>query len=135
MSNYYIASCSGGKDSLAMVLRLILEKRPLNEILFYDTGMEFLAIYKLWFELKTYAEACGIKCTVIKPSCSFLYKMFDKPVNVGKANEHKGYSWCGGRCRWGTTEKLKALDAYCEKLHALRKREKIIRYFRSLNGK
>lgn len=24
-----------------------------------------------------------------------------------------GYSWCGGRCRWGTTEKLKAIEKYC----------------------
>lgn len=118
MNNYYIASCSCGKDSLAMVFRLIEEKQPIQEILFYDTGMEFLAIYKVWYELKNYVEACDIKCTIIKPSCPFLYKMFDKPVNVGKANEHKGYSWCGGRCRWGTTEKLKALDAYCEKRHA-----------------
>ena len=26
--------------------------------------------------------------------------------------EHKGYGWCGGLCRWGTREKLSALDRY-----------------------
>ena len=41
----YIASCSFGKDSLAMILRLIEEKYPLDEVIFYDTGMEFQAIY------------------------------------------------------------------------------------------
>ena len=35
----YIASCSFGKDSLAMVLRLIEEKYPLDEVIFYDTGI------------------------------------------------------------------------------------------------
>lgn len=32
MREYYIASCSCGKDSLAMVLRLIEEGKPLDEI-------------------------------------------------------------------------------------------------------
>ena len=35
---YFISSCSNGKDSLAMTYRLIEEKRPLDEIIFYDTG-------------------------------------------------------------------------------------------------
>ena len=37
----YIASCSFGKDSLAMLLTLIAKGYPLNEVVFYDTGMEF----------------------------------------------------------------------------------------------
>ena len=46
-SMYHIASCSFGKDSLAMILRLIEENKPLDEVVFYDTGMEFEAIYKV----------------------------------------------------------------------------------------
>lgn len=42
---YYMASVSWGKDSLAMLLRLIYENKPLNEVVFFDTGMEFQAIY------------------------------------------------------------------------------------------
>ena len=41
---YYIASVSFGKDSLAMLLNLIKKKYPLNEVIFYDTGMEFQCI-------------------------------------------------------------------------------------------
>ena len=45
--NKYVASVSFGKDSLAMLL-LILEKNlPLDEVVFYDTGMEFQAIYEI----------------------------------------------------------------------------------------
>lgn len=116
---YYIASCSCGKDSLAMVYRLIEDKLPLNEIVFYDTGMEFETIYDNWNKLKNHAENRGIKCTKLEPQCPFSYTMFEKPVNVGKPNEHKGYSWCGGVCRWGTTEKLKALDKYCQERNAM----------------
>ena len=39
MKNYFIASCSCGKDSLAMVYKLIELKCPLDEIVMYDTGM------------------------------------------------------------------------------------------------
>lgn len=37
----YVASVSFGKDSLAMLLVLIEENWPLDEVIFYDTGMEF----------------------------------------------------------------------------------------------
>lgn len=75
--SYYIASCSCGKDSLAMVYRLISKNAPLDEIVFYDTGMEFSAIYRNWEVLKLYAGACGIKCTTLKPECEFLYDSFN----------------------------------------------------------
>lgn len=102
----YIASVSFGKDSLAMLLKLIEENKPLDEVVFYDTGMEFEAIYKIRDKIKLLLESKGIKYTELKPQCDFCYKMFDLVVNKGRKNEHKGYSWCGGRCRWGTTEKL-----------------------------
>lgn len=42
----YIASCSCGKDSLAMVLMLIEKQYPLDYVLFFDAGKEFKSIYK-----------------------------------------------------------------------------------------
>ena len=118
MRDYYIASCSCGKDSYTMTDILIGGGYKLDEIVFYDTGMEFDAIYRCWEKLREKAQSLGIKCTTLHPKCKFLYKMFDLPVNVGKENEHNGYSWCGGVCRWGTTEKLKSLDKYCESKNA-----------------
>lgn len=41
----YIASVSFGKDSLAMLLLLIEKQYKIDEVIFYDTGMEFQAIY------------------------------------------------------------------------------------------
>ena len=92
----YIASVSWGKDSLAMLLRLLEENKPLDEVIFYDTEMEFQAIYNIRDKVKVLLQEKGIKFTELKPSCSFCYKMFEMPVNKGKPNEHKGYSWCGG---------------------------------------
>lgn len=81
-----------------MLLRLIEENMPLDEVVFYDTGMEFEAIYKIRDKVKILLENKGIKFTELKPKCDFCYKMFEKPVNAGKPTEHKGYSWCGGGC-------------------------------------
>lgn len=110
----YIASVSFGKDSLAMLLRLLEENKPLDEVVFYDTGMEFKAIYNIRDKVIEILKQKNIKFTELKPKCEFCYKMFDKPVKANNGTTHYGYSWCGGRCRWGTTEKLVALEKYCK---------------------
>ena len=110
----YIASISFGKDSLAMLLRLIEEGKPLDEVVFYDTGMEFECIYNLRNKILPLLEAHNIKYTELKPKETFLYTMFEKPVKKRNGTIGKGYSWCGGRCRWGTTEKLKAIEKHCK---------------------
>ena len=108
----YIASVSFGKDSLAMLLRLIEEKKPLDEVIFYDTVMEFDAIYKIRDKVKKLLKEKNIKYTELKPKNSFLYDMFEREVKSKNGTTHKGYSWCGGVCRWGTSMKLQALDSY-----------------------
>ncbi|RDY21406.1 adenine nucleotide alpha hydrolase family protein [Criibacterium bergeronii] len=110
----YIAMCSCGKDSLAMVLKLIETNTPLTEVLFYDTGMEFDVIYKNWNKLVKICNDKQIKTTLLKSPIPFEEKAFDIPVKARDGTIHKGYSWCGGRCRWGTTDKLRAMDKYCE---------------------
>lgn len=110
----HIASVSFGKDSLAMLLILIERQYPLDEVIFYDTGKEFKAIYNLRDKLIPLLDNCGIKFTQLESPMPFDYKMFEKPVcKRGTKEIHKyGYSWCGGTCRWGTTDKLQALEKY-----------------------
>lgn len=110
----YIASVSFGKDSLAMLLKLIELKYPLDEVVFYDTGMEFNCIYKIRDKILPILKEHNIKFVELKPKESFEYTMFDKPVRKRDGTISKGYSWCGGRCRWGTTEKLKVIEKYCK---------------------
>lgn len=119
MTPYYIASCSCGRDSAAMVYELVERGYPLNEIVFYSNGMDFDAIYRVWGQIKSFASSHGITCTELSPREPFLFKMFDKVVkNKDGSGCHNGYSWCGGRCRWGTTDKISVLDAYCESKNA-----------------
>ena len=88
----YIASCSFGKDSLAMVLILIERGQPLDEVVFYDTGMEFQAIYDLRDAMLPIFQQHGIKYTTLYPDRPFLYDMVERPV---RGRERRGYGWCG----------------------------------------
>ena len=38
--------------------------------------------------------------------------MFEKPVKHRNGTIGYGYSWCGGRCRWGTTDKNTVMKKY-----------------------
>jgi 3'-phosphoadenosine 5'-phosphosulfate sulfotransferase (PAPS reductase)/FAD synthetase len=106
-----IASVSFGKDSLAMLLRLLEERWPLDEVVFYDTGMEFRSIYETRDRVLPLLSERGVRYTELRPDYDFEWKMFDKPVN-GRNGFHYGYSWCGGRCRWGTTDKIATVEKY-----------------------
>ena len=108
----YIASCSFGKDSLAMVLRLIEEKYPLDEVIFYDTGMEFGAIYRNKDRLSKILCDYGIEFVVLKDGKSFEFKAFEKEVHKRDGSIVHGYDWCGGLRRWETKRKTDTINKY-----------------------
>lgn len=112
---YYIASVSFGKDSLAMLLKLLELNYPLNEVIFYDTGMEFKCIYKIRDKIISLLKNTNIKFTQLNPSIKFEYKMFDKPVKHRNGTISNGYSWCGGACRWATSDKTNTIKKYLSK--------------------
>lgn len=115
----YIASVSFGKDSLAMLLMLIEKEYPLDTVVFYDTGMEFDAIYKIRDKIVPFLESHNIEFVQLCPDEPFIYSMLEKKVNYrNKAGYHCGYGWCGGVCRWGTGYKLRAIKAYKESLNS-----------------
>ena len=111
--SHYIASCSFGKDSLAMVLRLIEESKPLDEVVFYDTGMEFQAIYNVRDRLLPLLAKNGIKYTELKPERPFMYDMLERSKTKRTGEQVCGDGWCGGACRWGTFAKQRALNKHC----------------------
>ncbi len=111
---YYTASCSMGKDSLAMVLKLIEESYPLDEVLYFDMGSaEFDCIHNNSDKLGEYLKSKKIKYTVLKIEPSFEYYMYEKPVQKRSGAIQNGYMWCGsGKCRLGTHLKLSAIEKY-----------------------
>ncbi len=106
----FYASVSFGKDSLAMLLLLLEKKMPLDEVIFYNSEMEFDCIYHIRDRIKPVLEQRGIRFTEVKPGVPFLYNMLDRPVDSKKNGFHLGYGWCGGPCRWGTKLKTRTLD-------------------------
>ena len=105
---YRLVSLSGGKDSTAMLLRMLEEGVKIDCILFCDTGLEFPAMYE---HLDKLERNIGRPITRVKAEHSYEYLMFDVPVNrkedtafaakFGKI--HDGYGWAGPRMRWCTT--------------------------------
>lgn len=108
-----IVSFSGGKDSTWMLLEMIRRKERIDEVVFFDTGWEFPQMLTHIKKVQKIVEDHGITFTTLHPDRTFDYLMFDKPVKERNGGTHLGYSWCGLKgCRWGTTEKLKAINAY-----------------------
>lgn len=108
----YIASVSFGKDSLAMLLKLLELNYPLDEVVYFDIGVEFHSIRENAERMKSVLKAYNTKMTVLKPSDTFLYTMTEKPVKKRNGESQKGYKWCGGCARWGTTLKLEAIKRH-----------------------
>lgn len=138
-SGYHVASVSWGKDSLRMLLALLEEGWPLEEVVFYDTEAEFRAIYDVRDRMLPEIERAGVKYTELRPNEPFFYTMLARPVHepepkprerqspmnrlFGDAgllpeSTHYGYGWCGGLCRWGTSAKTSALDKYASRVGA-----------------
>ena len=115
-----VASVLFGKDSLAMLLMLIETGQPLDEVVFYDMGMEFQAIYAIRDKVKPVLEAHGILYTELRPQNPFLYDMLARPVESKQKGKHNGYGWCGGVCRWGTKQKTSTIDKYISETGAER---------------
>lgn len=108
----YIASCSCGKDSVAMVLTLIEKQYPLDCVVFLDTGKEFQAIYNVWDKLTKILDKKGVRYERIKPYNTFDYYFSEHEVKTRDGSYKKGYGWCGGRCRWMTTMKTTLINNF-----------------------
>ena len=112
----YICSVSHGKDSQAMLLEIIARGLPLDEVIYYDNGMDFAAITRLSEQTEIFCENHGIIYTRLRPEQPFEYDMLSKPVVSKQKGSHNGYGWCGGVCRWGTALKVTTLDRYTKSL-------------------
>lgn len=114
MERKHIYSVSFGKDSVAMLLLGIDKGLPIDEVVFFNTGVEFDAIYMVRDMILPILAERGIKYTELETDKPFYWYMFEKPVyKKGTKIVHKyGCSWYGGNCRWGTTLKLRALKNY-----------------------
>lgn len=107
-----------------MILKLLEQNYPLDEIVYFDIGAEFESIYRNKELLKKEIGKREIQFTELKPKQDFFYTMLEKEVNKRNGTKQYGYKWCGGGCRWGTTLKLEAINKNAKKY----KDEVIIEY-------
>lgn len=113
----YIVSFSGGKDSTAMLLRMLEENMPVDEIVFCDTGKDFPDMLEHIKKVNSYIkEKYDKEITVLKSDKSFDYYMFDHIKSRGKNKGRKGYGWATIFCRWCTSNlKTKVINNYLKK--------------------
>ena len=102
LKQYIVASFSGGKDSTAMVLKMIELGEHIDEVINVDTGMEFPPMYDHIERVRNVIESHGIKFTVLKGEHSFDWYLLNIEIN-GKNGIHHGYGWPTARFRWCTS--------------------------------
>lgn len=113
MKDYIVADFSGGKDSTAMVLRMIELGEHIDEVVCCDTTKEFPAMYRHIEKVRKVIEDAGIKFTMIKAEHDFDYYMFDHRYTTRNGVTSTGYSWPGTRTRWCTRHlKLDPIKKY-----------------------
>lgn len=100
-----------------MIIGLMERGYPLDYVVMYDTGMEFDAIYRLRDRLQPMIESYGAQLVILKPKHDFLWTMLERPVTKRDGTSQRGYKWCGGTCRWGTTDKLSEIGKFKRNLH------------------
>lgn len=113
----HIVSFSGGKDSTAMLLKMLEDGWTIDEIVFADTGKDFPQMLKHIDKVDKYIQdKYGMKITRIKSEKSFDYYMFEHEKTRGKNKSKKGYGWATMFCRWCTSNlKNRVIDNYLKR--------------------
>lgn len=104
----HIVSFSGGKDSTAMLLLMLKNNWPVDDIVFFDTGWEFPEMYKHIEKIEKYINR---KITRLYPNKSFDYYFYSYKKEKGN-NIGKSYSWPDWNNRWCTRMKINAVNKY-----------------------
>lgn len=104
---------SHGKDSQALLLKMIELGYPIDDVVFfYMKGAEFSAIERLSIQTEKMLASLNIKYTRLEPEHDFSHYATCEKVNKRNGCIQNGYQWCGGMCRWGTGLKIKAMEKY-----------------------
>ena len=101
-------SFSGGKDSTAMLIRMIEKGIHIDEIVFADTGFEYPELYDYIKKVERYI---GRKITILKPEKDLFKKWFYGKVTRGEnKGKVRGFPLVAFPC-WFTREaKIKPLQ-------------------------
>lgn len=96
MGQLVVADISGGKDSVAMCLRLVEEGVHVDAFIFADTGFDFPEALDA---IARFEELSGRKVERLKPERDFV-EVAARIETHGKFNRPRGYGWPSWRRRW-----------------------------------
>lgn len=105
-----IVSFSGGKDSTAMLLRMLELDYKIDEIVFADTLFEFPELYEY---IKRVEKYIGRKITILKPDPNLFKEWFYGKVTRGDNKDKiRGFPLRAFPCWWTRESKIKPLSKF-----------------------
>lgn len=107
----HIVSFSGGKDSTAMLLRMIELDYPIDEIIFADTKLEFPEIYDYIDKIERYIDMPIIRLKTDKEFDDWFYGKVTRGKNKGM---QRGFPLVAYPCYWNREAKLNVLEKRCK---------------------
>jgi 3'-phosphoadenosine 5'-phosphosulfate sulfotransferase (PAPS reductase)/FAD synthetase len=93
----HIVSFSGGKDSTAMLLRMLELKMPIDKVVFADTTLEFPEMYE-W--INKIEKIIKIPITRVTAKHSWDDWFYGKWTKGKRINETRGFPYVTGPCWW-----------------------------------
>jgi 3'-phosphoadenosine 5'-phosphosulfate sulfotransferase (PAPS reductase)/FAD synthetase len=103
-----IVCFSGGKDSTAMLLRMLELKMPIDRIVFADTGFEFPELYEY---IERIEKHIGRKIERVYPEKSFENWFYGKSTRGKSEGQTRGFPLRIYPCYWSREAKIKPLTA------------------------
>lgn len=119
---------SGGKDSTAMLLRLVEEQRPIDAVIMADLGMEFPEMYDHVNRVEQYTGIPITRIKLDKPFAAYLLTHFKRKGsritetridrNLIAVNTEIGYSFPDMGNRWCTALKKQIIKQYMRRQYS-----------------
>lgn len=107
----HIVSFSGGKDSTAMLVKMIELDYKIDRIVFADTGFEFDELYDYIHRVEKYINR---KIEILKTDQSFEKWFYGKLTKGKRKGEMRGFPLVKDPCYWSRESKFYVLDRVCK---------------------
>lgn len=109
----HIVSFSGGKDSSAMLLRMIEIGMQVDMVLFADTGKEFPQLYAYVNRMEEYITNLGIEFKRVAPEKTWDDWFFGGYTRGFLKGQQRGWPKTHTHCWWSREAKFKTMDPIC----------------------
>lgn len=109
-----VISFSGGKDSTAMLVKMIEDGEDIADIVYFNGGWDFPQMHE---HLEKVEEYIGRKITHLRPMKSFTQMAVSHKVRARDGTVKRcGYGWPGQLRRWCTRIKQTVLETHTKSL-------------------